>query len=248
MKKLGLLLIIIVYSSILYSQDKNKDEDLHSRRHPGIGGFYTGFKPLEDGGVAKYDRVMIDVVYNDWHGDRDYFKSPWNSIGFNAALMYDIVLTRKNTVSLGIGAGYSYFNNKSQLQFNRNFEANTTNAVQYLPENEPYRSKISANYIEIPLELRFRTKGYQHFKFMIGGKIGYAINAYTKEVQKIDSKKYSIKEVNFPDLNRWRYGVTTRIGIRNFALFAAYYFSPLFKSKESTQLYPISMGITISLL
>lgn len=247
MKNLSILLIVIVYSSTLFSQDTNKDDGIHSPYRPGIGWFYSGFKPLEDGGVAKYDRLMVDLVYNDWYGDRDYFKSPWNSIGFNASMMFDIPFTRSNVVGMGIGLGYSYFNNKSPLQFNRNFDDNTTTAIEYLPEDKPFRNKFSANYIEIPLELRFRTKGIQHFKFMIGGKIGYAINASTKEVQKIGSKKYATKEVNFPDLNRWRYGVTARIGIRNFAIFAAYYFSPLFKSEESTQLYPISMGITISL-
>lgn len=248
MKKIGILLIVIVYTTTLFSQETNKEADIHSRNRPGIGWFYSGFKPLENGDINKYDRLMIDVVYNDWYGDQDYFESPWNSIGFNASMMFDIALTRSNTVALGVGAGYSYFNNKSKLQFNRNFDNNTTTATKYLPKDEPTKNKFGANYIEIPLELRFRTKGIQHFKFYVGGKIGYAINAFTKEVDKINSKKYSTKEVNFPDLNRWRYGVTARIGIRNFAIYAAYYFSPLFKSDESTQLYPISMGITFSLL
>lgn len=248
MKKIGILLIVIVYSTILFSQDTIADKEVQSRYRPGIGWFYDGFKPLEDGATSKYDRFMIDVVYNDWYGDQDYFESPWQSIGFNASMMFDIPFTKNNTVGLGIGVGYSYFNNKSKLQFNRNFDDNITTAEKYLPKDEPSKNKFGMNFIEIPLELRFRTKGIQHFKFYVGGKIGYAVNAFTKEVHKIDSKKYSTKEVNFPDLNRWRYGVTARIGIRNFAFYAAYYFSPLFKSDESIQLYPISMGITFSLL
>ena len=246
MKKIGILLIVIVYSTTLFSQD-TINEDLRSRNRPGIGWFYTGFKPLDDGGVAKYDRVLIDVVYNDWYGDRNYFESPWNSIGFNASFMFDIPFTMKNTVGLGIGLGYSYFNNKSKLKFNRNFNESTTTATKYLPKDKPHKNKLGMNYIEIPLELRFRTKGFQHFKFYIGGKIGYAVTAITKEVHKIEGKNYSTKESNFPDLNRWRYGVTARIGIRNFAVYAAYYFSPLFKSDQSIQLYPIAVGITFSL-
>lgn len=249
MKKLGILLIIIFSSSLLFSQDNNEEKtDVQSRYRPGIGWFYSGFKPLENGATNKYDRVMIDLVYNDWYGDQNYFESPWNSIGFNASMMFDLALTRNNMLAIGIGLGYSYFNNKSKLQFSRNFDENTTTAMKYLPKDQPSKNKFGANYIEIPLELRFRTKGVQHFKFYVGGKIGFAMNAFTKEVDKIDGKKYASKTVNFPDLNRWRYGVTARIGIRNFAFFAAYYFSPMFKSSESIQLYPISMGITLSLL
>lgn len=248
MKNTTLFLIVIAMNfSSIHAQYSEENEGLHSRYRPGIGWFYSGLTPFEEGKLRKYDRLMIDLVYNDWHGDEKLFSSPWNSIGFNASFMFDIVLTKENTVALGVGLGYSHYSNKTKLQFSRDFANELTTLTEYPVNSEPSRSKFGANYIEIPLELRFRTKGFEHFKFMIGGKIGYRISSLTKEVEKIDGKRYVSKQYNFPDANPLRYGATVRIGMRNWAIYGAYYFSPLFTHKESVELYPFSMGITLSL-
>lgn len=241
-----LIAVILNFTSII-AQYSEENDGLHSRYRPGVGWFYSGLTPFEEGKLRKYDRLMIDLVYNDWHGDEKLFSSPWNSIGFNTSFMFDVVLSKANTVSLGVGIAYSHYNNKTKVQFLRNFDENHTVIGDFPTDNEPFRSKFGANYIEIPLELRFRTKGYQHFKFMIGGKIGYRLNSLTKEVHKINGKRYTTKNYNFPDANPLRYGATVRIGMRNWAIYGAYYFSPLFTHKESVELYPFSMGITLSL-
>ncbi|HLW29949.1 MAG TPA: outer membrane beta-barrel protein [Brumimicrobium sp.] len=247
MRNIILLLIIVTYSSTLWGQYKAEDEGLYSRFSPGIAWFYSGFKPYKEGKLRKYDRLMVDIVYNDFYGDRDYFSSPWQSIGVNASLMFDVVLTKGNTMSFGWGVGYSHFSNRTKLQFTRNMVNKSTLVSEFPAGTEPKSSKFGANYIEVPLELRFRTKGHSHFKFMIGGKIGYQLNAFSKEIERIDGKNYATKHYNFPDANPLRYGATVRIGIRNWAIYGAYYFSPLFTNKASADLTPISVGVTISL-
>ncbi|PWH85574.1 porin family protein [Brumimicrobium oceani] len=247
MRNFSLLLVLFIYSSSLFSQYEAEEEGLYSRSRPGVMWFYSGLKPFEEGKLRKYDRLIFDLVYNDWYGDKDYFDSPPSSIGFNAALMFDVILTKANTMSFGWGIAYSHFSNRSQVKFSRDLVNNTTLISDYLPGFEPKSTKFGANYIEIPLELRFRTKGYKHFKFMIGGKIGYQLNAFSKETFRIDGKRYSTKEYNFADSNPLRYGATVRIGIRNWAIYGAYYFSPLFTDSGSADLTPISMGISVSL-
>ena len=246
MKNIILLLIFIIYSSTLVAQYKD-DEGIYSRFRPGVAWFYSGFTPYEEGKLRKYDRLMVDLVYNDWYGDRDYFTSPWQSIGVNASLMFDVVLTQANTMSFGWGIGYSHFSNRTKLQFSRDLINKATLISEFPAGSEPKSSKYGANYIEIPLELRFRSKGHSHFKFMIGGKIGYQLNSFSKETEHIDGKKYSTKQYGFADSNPLRYGATVRIGIRNWAIYGAYYFSPLFTNKASADLTPISVGITLSL-
>ncbi|RYM33941.1 PorT family protein [Brumimicrobium glaciale] len=247
MIRFSLILVLFIYSSSLSAQYEVENEGLYSRFRPGIGWFYSGLKPFEEGKLHKYDRLILDVVYNDWYGDKDYFASPPTSIGFNAALMFDVVLTKGNTMSFGWGVGYSHYSNKSNLQFFRDLVNKTTLTSDFPVGLEPKSSKFGANYIEIPLELRFRTKGHSHFKFMIGGKIGYQLNAYSKETNRVDGKNYSTKQYNFADSNPLRYGATVRIGIRNWAIYGAYYFSPLFTDSGSADLTPISMGVSISL-
>lgn len=247
MRNFSLLLILIISSSSLFAQYEAENEGLYSRFRPGIGWFYSGFKPFEEEKLHKYDRLMFDVVYNDWRGDRDYFDSPPTSIGFNTSLMFDVILTKGNTMSFGWGIGYSHYSNRSKLQFTRDLVNNTTLVSEFPIGSEPKSSKFGANYLEIPLELRFRTKGHKHFKFMLGGKIGYQLNAFSKETVRIDGRKYSSKQYNFADSNSLRYGATVRVGIRNWAIYGAYYFSPLFTGDGSADLTPMELGISISL-
>lgn len=246
------LIYTICFLNCFLSLDLNaqwsvENEKLTSRFRPGIGWFYNGGRPYEAEKLRKYDRLMIDVVYNDWHGNRDYFQSPWQSIGFNVSLMFDKVLTKSNTVSFGWGVAFSHTNNHSPLRFNRNTQHGFTFIDDFPAGEEPLRNKFSANYIEIPLELRFKTKGYKHFKFMIGGKIGYQLNAYDKVVNKVDGITYSTKNFSYPDRNPLRYSATVRIGIRNWSIFGAYFFSELFTNSQSVRLTPYSVGLTISL-
>ncbi|MDB2697846.1 PorT family protein [Crocinitomicaceae bacterium] len=243
-----IVLLLICFGSLnAIAQWSVENKKLASRFRPGIGWFYNGGRPYEEEKLRKYDRLMVDLVYNDWHGDRDYFESPWQSIGFNVSLMFDKLLTKSNTVSFGWGLAFSHANNHSPVRFNRDTQDEFTFIDELPLGEEPLRNKFSANYIEIPLELRFKTKGYKHFKFMLGGKIGYQLNAYDKIINKVNGITYSTKNFNFPDRNPLRYGATVRIGIRNWSLFGAYYFSELFTNGQSVSLTPYSVGLTISL-
>ncbi|MGB0932968.1 MAG: outer membrane beta-barrel protein [Lishizhenia sp.] len=244
-----LLFVLLFVSTTFFSRSQyiEEREDLSSKRRPGVMWFYSGFRPYEKEKLRKYDRLIIDVVYNDWQGDRELFESPWYSIGLNTSLMFDIPFTKANTIGLGWGFGFSHYNNHTKTNFNRNFEENTTTLSNLDNTLDIKRSKYAANYLEIPLELRFRTKGIKHFKLLIGGKIGYQLNAYTKTVEEINDRDYKFKSFNFPDNNRLRYGATVRVGYRNFSLYGAYFFSSLFNDEQSVLLTPVNIGVSIAL-
>jgi hypothetical protein len=245
--RISLAIIYIFSFTFLNAQYLEKEKDLISRFRPGIGWFYSGTKPYEEEKLRKYDRLIIDVVYNDWDGDESLLKSPWNSLGFNVSLLFDKIIADHNTFSIGYGLAFSHYNNKTEKEVIRNFDQEFTSLQDFDPSAELIRNKYTANYIEIPLEFRFRTKGKQHFKFLIGGKIGYQLNTFTKQVTEEDNFLIKTKNYSFPDSQRLRYGATVRVGIRNYALFASYHFSTLFRNSESVQLNPIALGISFSL-
>ena len=242
-----ILLGIILISQLSFSQYAEEEKGMPSRFRPGVGWFYSGMRPYEDGKLRKYDRLIFDITYCDWHGDKNYFSSPWNSIGFNAAAMFDVILSKKNTVSFGWGVSFSHFSNRSMLNFEEDVLNEFTSATPFAPETMPDRAKFAANYLEVPFEIRFRTKGYKHFKVMLGGKIGYQLNALTQTTQIYNGYREVVKRVGFPDSNPLRYGATIRVGIRNWALYGAYYFSPLFTNSQSIELTPFTVGLSISL-
>lgn len=257
LQKISLLLGLgfIISTPLLNAQYSEKDEGLVTRYKPSIGWFFSGKKSNNENNVRKYDRLMIDLVYNDWQGDKDMFNSPATSIGYNISLMKNSILNKKGTVSLGWGLGYSRYNNRTNTPLfiyeGNNMpigEQGITSFAENTSETSTEKWSFHANYIELPLEMRFRTKGYNHVKFMIGGKIGYQFNAHRRlAYTSQNGNEYVNKLYNFPDNNRLRYGVTARVGIRNWALFAAYHFSPLFTHDESVSLTPLSLGLTISL-
>jgi hypothetical protein len=243
----SLVIVFISWITFTMAQYLEKEEGLISRFRPGIGWYYSGFKPYEETKLRKYDRLIIDLVYNDWMGDRKIFQSPWNSLGYNVSLMFDKVISSQNTFSIGYGLTFSHYNNKTDKDFVRDYSEGSTLLVDFDENTDFVRNKFTANYIELPVEFRFRTKGRKHFKFLIGGKIGYQLNSFTQQVISNDGARLNSRNYSFPDINPLRYGATVRFGLRNYAVFAAYHFSPLFRDVESVHLNPISVGLSLSL-
>lgn len=231
------------------AQDPSPQPNLISRFRPGAIWFLTGYRPAQTEKVRKYDRLIFDLTYNDWTGDRQPFNNKWNSIGFNTNLMFDIPITKGNTMSLGLGICHSLYRiSYSYLQF----QVDTSNTVTNLNEIQTFAPDLDkhflcGNSLSIPVELRFRSPKWQHFKVHLGAKVGYTFTTYTKEVFDASNGKLVVKNNQFPDIHRLLYSAHARIGFRNFALFGSYQFSPVFSNAGSTHLNILQLGLSISL-
>ena len=225
-------------SQYLESQDK-----LVSRFRPGAAWFFSA-KPSKSGHLRKYDRLMIDVTQNNFNGEDLPFFNDQPSLGVNVALMHQKILTKANTFSLAIGLGYSHFNYKS---FNGVKSDLLQGSTHFYSDSIHDQNKLKMNYIKIPLEMRCRTKGYKHFKVILGAEIAYALNTVHVAKRREAEMVNIYKQYTFADVNPWRFGATFRAGFRNVSLFGAYYFTPVFTNSESVQIYPFSLGITFSL-
>jgi hypothetical protein len=241
-----LFLIAILFSQLaVYGNENIPPRDLISRFRPGFMWYYSGLSPYDTTKLRKYNRLIFDISHTTMHNKFKSLPFDWRSLGFAVSLMFDKPITKLNTFGLGYGIAYSHSSFFTRSQFLTDYpNGKTTVTDSLLPVS--HRQKLSANYLEIPLEVRFRTKNWQHAKFHLGAKLGWQINAYLKE-QPNSNKNHPVKTFNFPDRNLFRYGAYTRIGVRNWALFGAYYFSPFFTNKNSTQLSSIELGLSISL-
>lgn len=225
----------------------DSEGDVASQFRPGSMWYFSGFRPAKSDKIHKYDRLIFDFTYNDWNGDLKPFDNKWNSFGMNTNLMFDIPLNKKNTLAFGTGLSHTVY---SICHFNR-FEADSTNrytSYSINDQNDPVRKRtLIGNSISVPLELRFRSESWKHFKVHIGGKIGYQLNLYERAVTDGQSGKMVVKDHNYPDVNRLVYGAYFRIGVRNWALYGAYNLNTLFSNEKSTQLNILQMGISLSL-
>lgn len=247
MVKQVLILFICFISLNSFSQYDGEGEHEVSRFRPGTMWFFTGYRPAKPGKPSKYDRLVFDVTYNDWIGDEDLFKNSWSSIGLNTNLLFDIPLTKGNTVSLGVGVAHQYTNIRHDNKFVVDDVAKTSVYTMKDSTDLFNKATFSGNSFSIPLELRFRKESWRHFKFHIGGKIGYQVNTLAKTVSTIDGHRVVNKRYGFPDANQLIYSAHVRMGLRNWALFASYNFNTIFSSAQSTKLNAVQMGLSISL-
>lgn len=222
------------------------EEGVASRFRAGVMWYYTGLRPAQEGKARKYDRLIFDVVYNDWIGDQEPFKNHWASIGLNTSFIFDIPMNKKNTTSFGIGISHQLMRVRHDQIFYK-YDTPVKTELQEPTLQDFDKNILMGNLFAVPVEFRFRNKDWKHFKFHIGGKIGYQANMYSKVVYGSGANRNLIKDYGFPDLNPLVYGAHFRIGIRNWALFGSYNFNKIFKHAESTALNQIQFGLSISL-
>lgn len=107
------------------------------------------------------------------------------------------------------------------------------------------KNKLACTYIGIPLMLRYETKPAdlnRSFHIAAGGFGEYLIGSHTKTKSTDNDKAKQHDDFN---LNRFRYGITGRIGYGWASLFINYSLSEFFESGTEPVLYPASAGLAL---
>lgn len=207
------------------------------------------------------DRIVFDLTHDNWIGAPDSVKTNWYSRGFAANLFFDKRLGQ-SPISVAIGAGVS-----CQNVFHNSFISTDSVGTELktvfnpIPESINYKkNKLATTYLDVPFELRLHTNPKspsRSFKLAIGAKVGLLINEHTKYkgdnvfgtygITGANPPEVKIKTYNTPNINKFRYGVTARIGYGNINLFGFYSLSPLFQAdKAVTTINPFSVGISFN--
>ncbi len=240
-----LFFVLLKFNSI--AQFDSEGEDEISRFKPGTFWYLDGWRPTKTDKIRKYDRLIFDVTYNTWNGDKKILSNSWNSIGFNSNLYFDIPLNPNNTISLGTGFGHSFFRIQHKGFLSSDPTGSFTQMNDSLISYTFDKSIFAGHNLNVPIELRFRSKGWKHFKFHIGGKIGYQLRLYNKTITNTAVGKDIYVNRGFPDITRLTYSAHLRLGFRNWGLFGSYHFNPIFKNSDSPKLNLIQLGISMSL-
>lgn len=194
------------------------------------------------------DFLMIQLSYDGWAGKPDSLKSGLNR-GFNIALMYDFPF-KKSKMSLAAGLGFStsgVYLKDHYMEIGKN-----NSSVASFPSSSYKKNKVATTYLEIPIELRYRSvpdNANKGFKAAIGVKVGALVDAHTKvKYTGANGNKEFDKVSNKGFFNPWRFAATARVGYGNFALFGAYSLNPLLKDNAANNLdiRPYSIGIALS--
>lgn len=203
-------------------------------------GLLSYFKlTADDTKHERFDRIAVDVYHNTFLTLPEGVEVKPYSVGISAYWYKDIPFGEKSRTAFAFGAGLSRYNIHHNGQFE---ERNGFTHYEQLPDSVSYKSnKFSFNYIDIPLELRFRkVKGKHNFKFYPGLKAGVLVNNFNKW----RTKDIKYKLYNMPNALPYNYGPTLRLAWNKFAIYGFYSLTSFFEEGYGTELYPIAIGIS----
>lgn len=197
------------------------------------------------------DYFNFSLHYDGLAGETEDIKLKGLSRGLSTHIMLDFPL-KTSQFSFAAGVGFSTHNYYLDGQrFIMNGQTNVELLNLSSPDIDNYKkSKLSVNYAEVPLELRYFSNKQNRnvgFKASIGMKVGYLLDAHTKEKVSINGTTMTHKFKGSNDLfNQWRFAPTVKLGWGNFSIFGQYNVSQLFAPGTGPEVYPFSIGISLS--
>ena len=186
--------------------------------------------------------VGVDVFTDLWQNVPDNMSLRTIHQGASVFGMYNFQLG-ESTSTFGVGLGIRNHN----MYSNSKIDTIKGDVITFSPITEQYkRSKINLTYLDIPMELKFRFKN--EMKLGVGFKIGYLISSKEKYIGDTPEKatRVTIKQKTISQLEPYTYGFTFRFGYKSVNLFGYYQISQMFKRDKGPELYPVSIGITLT--
>jgi hypothetical protein len=201
------------------------------------------------------DHLMIQLGYLSWQGAPDSINTGGLPRSLNIYFMMDYPFKTNPHLSSAIGLGIATDN----IYFKETYVGvkDQTNKLRFqdLSDTTHFKKyKLSTAYVEVPVELRFRSNpddDNKSVKAAVGMKAGLLLNAHTKGKTLEDKNNntlngYTLKENSKRFFNTNRVSATARIGYGHFSLFGSYQLTPLFKEGVAATIRPMSIGLTIS--
>lgn len=218
-----------------------------------LGVFAQSEQVKEKVNKAK-DRLVFELNTGYLLHDSDEgYKQKGFQRGLNVYFMYDIVIKESNfSIAPGVGIGTENWYNNNMVGFTDSLTTFSPFADSINVKN----SKLGLTYIDVPIELRFRSKPNDknwQWKLAAGFKIGFLLASKWKYkgdefrgIRNDTDGTIKFKEFGIPNMDRLRYGVTARGGFGPFNLHFYYSLSKLFQSGKGPDLQPLVFGISIN--
>lgn len=200
--------------------------------------------------LYREDQFYLGFTYNILQKRPDGLKQNKFSSGFTFGVLRDMPFNKARTWSIAAGLGYSINNLNQNLLMT---ESNGNHEYNLIPSDEAYdKNKLIIHYVEVPVEIRWRTSTPQSHKFWriyTGLKFSYMVfNRY-----KYQSGNVKFSNSNNEDINKIQYGMYIATGYNTWNLNVYYGLNPLFKSEaklngESIDARTLNVGLMFYIL
>ncbi len=206
--------------------------------------------------------LMIEFGFN-WmqeHPKGIKFKTG-GSRTFNAYYLFDKNIGESAfSIHPGFGVGTEKYKFEDDLTIGYERDQTGQQVMRFIPLDSIYgrqasysKSQINANYFDIPLEIRWRSRVYdpkRSFKVALGGKFGLLFDSKTKVKYESEGETKITKQKEKFEINQIRYGTYLRLGYGGFSAYTYWSLSDTFnkdKGPMNTTMYPITFGVSLAL-
>lgn len=181
---------------------------------------------------------------------------------FNISYQFPILLAGTNSgftlnPGIGIGSDKIQFTDSENLFMDPDLGPNSS---ELIPVSDVYGSSISlkknnfsANYFEVPLEVRyhFNKDNYnKSFRISLGGKFGMLYDAHSKIKYESASKgTQKIKQSQEFGLEKFRYALTFKAGSPGFYVWSNFYLNDMWEKGRGpfgTEASQVNFGIAVT--
>lgn len=199
--------------------------------------------------IANKTDNRITLGFDLFHDFQLNTSDNWDARGFNQGaswyITYNFPLgeSKKHTVSIGAGMSHHNYFSYSRIL---NPYSDTLVIAQYRDEENFKRAKVNANYVDIPLELRFRIK--DQIKIGVGFKLGIRVMGKTKYVGPDENGVLIHEKLTYiKNMERYTYSATLRVGWKWISAYAAYQFNPVFEvGHDAPVIHPLTVGLSFA--
>ena len=213
--------------------------------------------------TGSSDRFMIDLFTDIWRNAPENMEMNTINRGVNITMMQEFRLGN-SPISFATGLGIASHNLYSDHFYDYAPWYSTypqTGTYNFFPIDDNYefslgevkKNKLNLNYLNIPLEFRYRNNSLPStFRITAGVRAGYLVNAHTKTHIVNDSgvfgpnsqKEWKHKLHKLGNLEKFQFGVTARIGYGRINLNAYLPLTNIFKGNNVIDMKPFSLGLT----
>ncbi len=194
------------------------------------------------------DHIVVSLFTDAWSGLPDNMDTYFINRGIAFDYLQELPLGKSN-FSIAAGLGLSSHNLYSDNIYEWNIENNNYYFVPIQTDADYKNNKLSLNYINVPVEFRFRTRNLpKTFRIHAGIKGGYLINAHTKYFgDNEQGREIKTKEKSLENIESFLLGLNGRIGYGRINVSAFMSLTEIFKDNNAQDAEFISLGLSVIL-
>jgi len=201
----------------------------------------------DDLGFYREDQIYIGFSFISLDSDNKSFSQRGLSNHFQMGFVRDIPLISSGKLAIGLGLGYSFQNYNSNLI---RFNIDNENSIFIVNNNLNQKSKLSFNFIEFPISLRWRNSSFNDYEFW---RVYTGIKFQRNFLSKLKYSSYDKNNIS-NEVKNWNKELYLSFGYNTWNFYFSYGLNQIMKnlrdqySNKSFKVRPLKIGLIFYLL